>query len=1322
MIRFLVLAILAIPSATAMAQLLPPRGQTVEGRYRTVSVVADLPNLTGLVDNEKVIVRKHNTSQNLGSVEPLVLIYSAFFGGTVDNIFIFDAPGSGPERFLKFDQTKIDVMQAGAVGNGLIDDTAVLQACINLANTTGLPIQMPLGTFIVSKTVNPWCLQLKSSVKIRGVGIGKTVIKLADGSTNNNSRVFSNSAAIANTTLEGITIDGNKANYTGSVLDEQNHGLFTVPGSTGITLRECEFKNCKGDGVYVQGSKVLVTECQFRGNYRIGLHFSKSSEIVVSNNIIDDSDIAMKVELDPGDVNQVMKNIQVVNNNIRAFSGIVLNEAGQSGSEFRNLTISGNVIEHSAHLSASADYFQTPGSGGDRGKGQVGLSIFISGVKNGTISNNQISNSSDYGAIQVCRDNVGVAVTGNTIKKQSQAVLVSPSFYGAIVLGNVALAGFNRDVLISDNVLEDVQGGIHVDTPAGGTNTARLTIDGNVIRNLNQNYHAIDIHNGSEIAIRNNSIDTGQTTTVMRFRSTLIEPSDIEITDNVLRGAGTLGLLWFEGENGNATNVRLIGNKNMSSSRPWIFGTNPGGVFYADQNQPNSIDAIRYGTGDPNSVISAPVGTLFRRTNGGTGTTVYIKESGTGNTGWNPVSSGSGSGYRIVQLSTDLSSVSNPVEGETALVLRHNSAQSVGDVEPFEVKYLSTSGATIDNVFVFDAPGASAERFVKLDKTKIDVMQAGAVGNGINDDSQEIVAAMNAMSALGGGKVVFPRKTFEHNFQSITVPSNITVEGNGAIIENAWWAVTGNDTIIRDLTFRRTGDTLISSADYHGIQPLSGNGNRLFNLRFEYTGPTVSGAAIRITGATHAILDGIYFGNNAGAMGVANYGTDIQILNLESDNGQNDDGIAIKSVGPGLNSKRWKLNNITIRGGASGVSIGSEIADSIEDISVTNLTCDNCASVVFVKAGYDATPTQYLGGTIKNVVIDGFVYHTNDPAIDHGATHLFWFSARRASKIRNVVISNGVVDARRKNPEPVGSDVIRVDMYPATQGDPVIEKVTIDNVVINDSLDGATSPHKAVSVGTELATFTASGDTAGGTASFKDFTMRDVAIAHLGGSALINLNQPWVQNAAIDGLTLINPSSDPLSGDTTPSLLTDTLGSVSRISRLRILNTSADNRYPGPSFANRADVATSPVSTPPWLEMREFDLGSNTGPFTKRFRLSQAVAIQRFQIIDAAGIPVSTTNWNRYEIRRRRSGAEVIMAWFETRNTGTNMNHDLSTAETPRDNAFGLCIPYDELFFDRNGEQCLLNSTDEIVVQRTDTGTGQTDTCLRLRVLYVGVN
>lgn len=46
------------------------------------------------------------------------------------------------------------------------------------------------------------------------------------------------------------------------------------------------------------------------------------------------------------------------------------------------------------------------------------------------------------------------------------------------------------------------------------------------------------------------------------------------------------------------------------------------------------VVGIHTGTGTPEGVVTAPVGDLYRRKDGGAGTSLYVKESGTGKTGW----------------------------------------------------------------------------------------------------------------------------------------------------------------------------------------------------------------------------------------------------------------------------------------------------------------------------------------------------------------------------------------------------------------------------------------------------------------------------------------------------------------------------------------------------------------------------------------------------------------------------------------------------------------------------------------------------------------
>jgi hypothetical protein len=48
----------------------------------------------------------------------------------------------------------------------------------------------------------------------------------------------------------------------------------------------------------------------------------------------------------------------------------------------------------------------------------------------------------------------------------------------------------------------------------------------------------------------------------------------------------------------------------------------------------NTASTINSGSGTPEGTLSAAVGSLYMRTDGGAGTSLYVKESGSGNTGW----------------------------------------------------------------------------------------------------------------------------------------------------------------------------------------------------------------------------------------------------------------------------------------------------------------------------------------------------------------------------------------------------------------------------------------------------------------------------------------------------------------------------------------------------------------------------------------------------------------------------------------------------------------------------------------------------------------
>jgi hypothetical protein len=59
------------------------------------------------------------------------------------------------------------------------------------------------------------------------------------------------------------------------------------------------------------------------------------------------------------------------------------------------------------------------------------------------------------------------------------------------------------------------------------------------------------------------------------------------------------------------------------------------GVTYAElTGKPAALALLFSGTGSPEAVVAAGIGSLYLRTDGGALTTLYVKESGAGNTGW----------------------------------------------------------------------------------------------------------------------------------------------------------------------------------------------------------------------------------------------------------------------------------------------------------------------------------------------------------------------------------------------------------------------------------------------------------------------------------------------------------------------------------------------------------------------------------------------------------------------------------------------------------------------------------------------------------------
>jgi hypothetical protein len=123
---------------------------------------------------------------------------------------------------------------------------------------------------------------------------------------------------------------------------------------------------------------------------------------------------------------------------------------------------------------------------------------------------------------------------------------------------------------------------------------------------------------------------------------------------------------------------------------------------------------IKAGAGAPEGAVTAPVGALYLRTDGGTDTTLYRKESGTGTTGWVAVSNPiAGS---VVERMPNLVSPFNPLLFNGSAAPGANLAYGVrctvpktGTLTDISV-YIQTSSGNID-VGVYDTDSSRTKLY-----------------------------------------------------------------------------------------------------------------------------------------------------------------------------------------------------------------------------------------------------------------------------------------------------------------------------------------------------------------------------------------------------------------------------------------------------------------------------------------------------------------------------------------------------------------------------------------------------------------------------------
>lgn len=145
----------------------------------------------------------------------------------------------------------------GAVGNGVADDTAAVQAAITALQVTGGTLFVPAGTYLLSSV-----LTCTGTVNVLGVGPGVSV--LHQSSTSANGLTFNSAGALTGVSVAGISLTGPGSGSGIGLLLEGNGGAANVNGAIVANIAVSGFGS---HGV----SAVNATGCTFESIFASSL-------------------------------------------------------------------------------------------------------------------------------------------------------------------------------------------------------------------------------------------------------------------------------------------------------------------------------------------------------------------------------------------------------------------------------------------------------------------------------------------------------------------------------------------------------------------------------------------------------------------------------------------------------------------------------------------------------------------------------------------------------------------------------------------------------------------------------------------------------------------------------------------------------------------------------------------------------------------------------------------------------------------------------------------------------------------------------------------
>jgi hypothetical protein len=543
-------------------------------------------------------------------------------------------------------QDVVSVKDFGAVGDGSTNDAAVIQSAIDSLNTGGTLV-FPPGSYRCNA--------------------GLTV------AANNTQLVFESGARLsyATATQIALTFSGSNCKLINAVIDAPavfdgtnaaiTYGNVKVTGEF-FSAQDCILNNVPRCGFWFSDvNNGAVRHCTINGGTSEGFYTGTNT-------------VHFGIAIDPNSTGS-QGNFIIADNFInRCVQGAGSGNTGSASLE-QSMTVSGNVFElcwnhgwYSSGLAngitVTANAFnacQIPIALTGENHAVIGNTLTVGTTGSGLATDNEVTGIS-------LRDPVNCVVSNNSIKGEGTS--------GGVVIGLDDLSGVPGGNKVHGNIVSNNTIEITNTTIAGvvairllsesTTTTSDNIISGNTIKApVRSSNGLITITGGSSGYSGNNSIcdniivATGLRGTIgYGILCNLVQDSDV--TNNKIRiefdaasSSVFFSILLSQSQRvvsqsnqirctaayGANTTIRgfcesTSGANNRFVNNTYSVDTTKATVFEFNVLTTSSVYIDHVGSGTPEGSIIAAVGSLWRRTNGGTSTTFYVKESGTSNTGW----------------------------------------------------------------------------------------------------------------------------------------------------------------------------------------------------------------------------------------------------------------------------------------------------------------------------------------------------------------------------------------------------------------------------------------------------------------------------------------------------------------------------------------------------------------------------------------------------------------------------------------------------------------------------------------------------------------